>query len=826
MKKRIFSILLAFCMVFGMMTVPVFASETTGGAAGEAGPPIPATATVWVGGVELSDGDYLAVGGTETTKTEPTTGYAYYKDGVLILNNYSYEGVGVMYDTDDYYYATVYSASDLEIVLVGKNSLTQTEEDSDGITAEADITVSGTGTLNITAAYGIYTYGDNVSIAGGNVKINAEYDGIASDGSVSITDGNVGLSASYGIYCNTVQITDSNVAIDAEYYTIYAYNSLEVVDASFLLPGIPEDGEAIALLNDGYSDFYTVVNADGAVATSVVLSDGGHKWSEEYAFNVDSHWLPCTDEDCLFGTYRIYDDTHGDNDENGFCDACGYNTGKEAQIIVSDLGLAEGEYLGNDGAFYTEAPEDMGYAHYAGGVLTLHDFVGRGTVYDAVHGYGAVTLKLEGENSLTCLTKDKDGVLIQGDLTVIGDGSLTVISEDEGLCAVEKEDEESGESSGGNITIESGTLNITTIDDDGLDAKKLLTVNGGNITIDADDYGIECDLDVVINGGELTITADDDGIDSVFITVNGGTLNIASDDNGLDAGAIYDTETGAYIGGGDITVNGGTLNITAGNNGLESSGIVTVNGGILYVVSKQDQPYNAAIAAYNAGGAANGLVIGDGVLINNALAAGRIGSYTYYSESDEIEYTISTVLADGVPAAELEICVCEHTNKILKNDDASHWYFCETCKMVLDKEAHFDGEDNNHRCDGCKYENEIEGHTPAEDDGDCTTDIHCTVCGGVAEEGAMTHSVVTLDDGSMVCSVCGGEYHPFDDNKYFVIDEDIFNSAVDTVLDGAESLIDGALGYIADQAEKAIQSALEYAYEGLSDLFRSLLSGF
>ena len=56
--------------------------------------------------------------------------------------------------------------------------------------------------------------------------------------------------------------------------------------------------------------------------------------------------------------------------------------------------------------------------------------------------------------------------------------------------------------------------------------------------------------------------------------------------------------------------------------------------------------------------------------------------------------------------------------------------------------------------------------------------------------------------------------------------EEAIHSTVNTVLDGIESAIDGALGYIADRAQKAIQSALEYAYAGLSDLFGSLLSGF
>ena len=51
-------------------------------------------------------------------------------------------------------------------------------------------------------------------------------------------------------------------------------------------------------------------------------------------------------------------------------------------------------------------------------------------------------------------------------------------------------------------------------------------------------------------------------------------------------------------------------------------------------------------------------------------------------------------------------------------------------------------------------------HTPADDDGDCTTDILCTECGEVATPGAEAHTP-NADDGdcttAITCSVCGKE---------------------------------------------------------------------
>ena len=80
--KKSLAVLLTLSMVIG-----IFAAVGVNTYAAEPG--------LWVGGVEMNDGDYLANGATATTTTEPSGGYAYFKDGVLTLNNYEYEGAGV-----------------------------------------------------------------------------------------------------------------------------------------------------------------------------------------------------------------------------------------------------------------------------------------------------------------------------------------------------------------------------------------------------------------------------------------------------------------------------------------------------------------------------------------------------------------------------------------------------------------------------------------------------------------------------------------------------------------------------------------------------------
>ena len=113
------------------------------------------------------------------------------------------------------------------------------------------------------------------------------------------------------------------------------------------------------------------------------------------------------------------------------------------------------------------------------------------------------------------------------------------------------------------ININGGDLNTGKLyieaENEGLCSELHLTVNGGNIYINAQDDGINTNEDRIsvttVNGGYLYVNGglgeEGDGIDSNgYITVNGGTVfavaNGRTGDGGIDADC-------------DITVNGGTL---------------------------------------------------------------------------------------------------------------------------------------------------------------------------------------------------------------------------------------------------------------------------
>ena len=106
---------------------------------------------VYVGGVAMYDGEYLAVGATTTQTTKPSGGYAYYKDGKLTLHNYQYEGEGYSFKNGvgAVFGAAVYSGTALDVTLEGENTLNQTTP-LYSIYSKDDLFITGDGSLHIT----------------------------------------------------------------------------------------------------------------------------------------------------------------------------------------------------------------------------------------------------------------------------------------------------------------------------------------------------------------------------------------------------------------------------------------------------------------------------------------------------------------------------------------------------------------------------------------------------------------------------------------------------------------------------------------------------
>lgn len=196
-KSKLLSILLSLVMLLSLL--PTTALATTYN-------------DVKVNGVSLGDGEYLtsnAATAASISSTEPTTYVAWYKNGVLTLNNFTGKSnSGIVLQGAP--------AADLIIKLIGNNTITPYDTGIQGNSAAGSITITadsgsnGKLTINMPnserSAFGINGSANSVTISGSaDVTIiatatatNQESYGIKSSKAVSILD-----SASVSITCKT-----------------------------------------------------------------------------------------------------------------------------------------------------------------------------------------------------------------------------------------------------------------------------------------------------------------------------------------------------------------------------------------------------------------------------------------------------------------------------------------------------------------------------------------------------------------------------------------------------------------------------------------------
>jgi hypothetical protein len=212
------------------------------------------------------------------------------------------------------------------------------------------------------------------------------------------------------------------------------------------------------------------------------------------------------------------------------------------------------------------------------------------------------------------------------DLTIYGNGSLSVIGNtNDGIASKD------------GLILAGGEITVQALDD-GIRGKDYLVIKGGSITVDAQDDGlksdnaedagrgyisieagqlhinaggdaIEAETDVVIADGEFTITSgggsqtrleqdtSGKGIKAaVSVNIDGGSFNIDSADDAIHSNGSMDINGGDFvISTGDdglhaddsLTINGGDIRITKSFEGLESA-LITINAGNFNIVSSDD----------------------------------------------------------------------------------------------------------------------------------------------------------------------------------------------------------------------------------------------
>ena len=254
-------------------------------------------------GVEITSENCTDVLGDGTVSYDPTT-------NTLTLNNYVYNGEGVLVDEGGYMAIMAdIPAEGLTIVLVGENSITVSGSDSAGMVffGEGDLAVKGNGSLSINSImYGITLQSDSGKLTTENAKLNITTTGamaigiqatdfVMTSGDLKITASMIGIGTSKetGICINggSVEIGTATggyafIYLDFEHLS---FNPIKpdlsgYVGAYKMTAGVNQDGSDATDFNEGYLNSYKYVKVE-----PTHVHDHGTTWVTD----ANEHWNEC-----------------------------------------------------------------------------------------------------------------------------------------------------------------------------------------------------------------------------------------------------------------------------------------------------------------------------------------------------------------------------------------------------------------------------------------------------------------------------------------------------------------------------------------------------
>jgi len=142
--------------------------------------------------------------------------------------------------------------------------------------------------------------------------------------------------------------------------------------------------------------------------------------------------------------------------------------------------------------------------------------------------------------------------------------------------------------SGKLLSIMGGEFTIDA-EDDALHSNGNLTITSGKLSIQTGDDGFHADAKLEISGGEINILKSYEGIEGLSVTISGGSTSIVANDDAINAagGVDSDSQNGGPMGrdrfaaNGDIfvKVSGGTLDLFALRDGIDANGNIFFEGG-------------------------------------------------------------------------------------------------------------------------------------------------------------------------------------------------------------------------------------------------------
>ncbi|MBR2385046.1 MAG: hypothetical protein IKA99_05535 [Clostridia bacterium] len=311
-------------------------------------------------GVDITTENYEDVLGDGTVSYDPTT-------NTLTLNNYVYNGEGLVGDAVPCAITADTPIEGLTILLVGTNSITVSGGGSAGMAffGGGGLTVKGNGSLVINAgAYGIVLVesSDGINIDGGNIHITTTeamsagimaLDFVMTSGDLKITASTVGIGTSKedGICINggSVEIGTavggySFIYMDTDLNPVKPDTSNYVGDYN-MTAGVNTNGSDASEFNEGYLSSYKYIKI-----ASVHIHDYGTTWKSDE----NNHWKKCA---CGEETEKA---EHEDGDSDDLCDECGYDMTVEEESESESESETESESTSQESASEVESSSQGG----------------------------------------------------------------------------------------------------------------------------------------------------------------------------------------------------------------------------------------------------------------------------------------------------------------------------------------------------------------------------------------------------------------------------------------------------------------------------------
>lgn len=470
----------------------------------------------------------------------------------------TYEAAPVVNDTTtEDQKATLFSEG--KLVFEGTGSLTVIGNCSEkhAVCSDDQIIVNeGTITVSLAARDAIHA-SDGMEISGGTVSVSATGDGIdAGDGYILISGGNITTNISSanskGIVCDsTLDITGGEL-----YLTVSGDQSkgLQSKMGMTLVGGtiqINTSGNvALEALNSGYNPSYctaikcdTLITIDGAQVTIKSTGTGGKGISSDNNVVIKSGSVNIT----TTGNGATYKNSTGTTDS--------YN----ATCLTAD-----------------------GVINILGGTVILSS---SGSAGKGISSTGGLTFGDATNTPIVNVTTTGAKITVSG--STGGGGGGFGGNQGGGSTSSTSYSSAKAVKSDGTITINSGTITISSADD-GMKSEKSITVNNGTVSITKSTEAMEC-ISITINNGHVSLVASDDGFNATAGLTAGGTENNDGSMLTINGGTIeVSTTTGDGIdSNGSFTMTGGTV-IAQGPNsspelGMDVNGSSNVSGGILIV---------------------------------------------------------------------------------------------------------------------------------------------------------------------------------------------------------------------------------------------------